>query len=438
MTPAELKAKKEERVKLEQDFIAKYQEYNDEKEEKAWTQDRVDEVKKMKSELEKLDELISTEEAMEQVVIPDELRERYEQLKSDRSVRALDDLKEDDSGSNDLTEEAFYNWVRTGYGPDGRYTEELEANVGQYYSDPEVMAKRALETRALTTASGGGANLVVEDEAFLELQRALYEGDPVRRAGARVITTPTGRPLPLAQIGIGSTAIVETAQGADATDWDPAIGKLTLGAFYHRGHNDFTLEVGQDQGVNFVGIVTEVIRDAVANIRGLRHTSGSGTNQAQGLLTGLTGSALVDSGAATDAEFTVKNIMDLVAAVGERYQDGSSFMMNRDMWHRMLLLDAAEATRGVLGTNSVTMTMLGAPVNLNGHMGSGMAAGNDGDKQIVYGNLRYFIIRDVRGLTFTRDNLTRLEAGMRRINFGVRGDSKIANPTNIAIAALVR
>ena len=51
------------------------------------------------------------------------------------------------------------------------------------------------QQRALGTGSSSGGDAIDQSTIFPELIEALGNGDPVRRAGARIVPTPDGAPM---------------------------------------------------------------------------------------------------------------------------------------------------------------------------------------------------------------------------------------------------
>lgn len=89
---------------------------------------------------------------------------------------------------------------------------------------------------------------------------------------------------------------------------------------------------------------------------------------------------------------------------------------------------------GTLGSGAENV-LVGYPYSLNAHMPSDATGGN---VFMLFGALGYMAIRDVRGISFTRDASIRAANGEIRVYFEMRGDSGFIKTGNANLIGVRR
>lgn len=187
--------------------------------------------------------------------------------------------------------------------------------------------RRALGDNPMTVTTSAGGYMI--PEGFVpDLERALLAFGNVM-AVADVIRTPTGNDLPwpswndTAQAGEAST--INTAVTADAK---PTIGQLLLKAFKSDSKMIFVpFELMQDAYFNLASMLGEAIGERLGRRINALLTTGAGTTEPSGIVTG----AYAGVTAASATAVTADELLTLLHSVDPAYRDPAyncGWMMN--------------------------------------------------------------------------------------------------------------
>lgn len=146
-----------------------------------------------------------------------------------------------------------------------------------------------------TTGANGGAMIPLTlDPAILLTSDG--SNNPLRRL-ARVVTTTTNTWQGVTSAGATSEW---KAEGAEAADGSPTLGNPSIPVHFGDSFVPFSFEVGMDADA-FLDELGRVLADSADNLQAAAYTTGSGSGQPQGIVTGLAGTASEINGTGSEA-----------------------------------------------------------------------------------------------------------------------------------------
>jgi len=351
--------------------------------------------------------------------------ERAEQEKRDLSVEertAWDNLNDRIN-----TRQDHLNEVRAAEQRDARVADALadapevrtEAReVAEAPSDADVIRAIArgerrsatFERRNLEKATSTKGPEVVPQSFYDIIQEQLATLSPLLDPSVvTVLNTASGEDIkvPVQTARMAGTAV---AEGDTYAESDPTFTNITL-----RAHKTGTLtvvseELLSDTGVDLVGFLGRQMGIALGTAVGNVLTQGTGTVQANGLVTSLGTAPAVTGGTGVSGAFTGDNLISLMHAVDSVYaaQPGAGWMMSRAS------LGAVRALKGSEGylfqpfaDASTPGRLLGYPVYENPFVpaiGTAPTSATITGKSVVFGDLRAYHTRLVGGIEIVRSD----------------------------------
>jgi HK97 family phage major capsid protein len=214
------------------------------------------------------------------------------------------------------------------------------------------------------------------------------------------------------------------AESTEATDGAPTLAQPTVSTEKASCTIPYTIEIGMDWG-GFEGEMAALLQDAKDDLEATKFTTGSGTNEPFGVLTGAT---TVVTTAGTTA-FVLADLYALEQALGPRFRSRASIVGNRAIYNLVRAFDTAggagiwvpNLTIGPYANNGPTdarmkYDVLGYPTyELSAMSGS---VGSSGNLVMALGDWRYYIIVDRVGLTV--ENIPHLFGTTNRLPLGQR------------------
>jgi HK97 family phage major capsid protein len=199
--------------------------------------------------------------------------------------------------------------------------------------------------------------------------------------------------------GVTSGAITASyaAEATETTDNSPTLAQPEISTEKAQAFIPFSIEVSMDWP-SIRDEIGSLLADAKDVLEASKFTTGTGTNEPFGVITGTTNT--VNAAAGADA-FTLANLYALRAALPPRYRPRATFMGN------LLILDRIrqfETSTGGTASGSVWVDSLqdDLPARLFGravYEASEMAsAATTGNKFLVYGDFSRYVIVDRIGL----------------------------------------
>jgi len=351
--------------------------------------------------------------------------ERAEQEKRDLSVEertAWDNLNDRIN-----TRQDHLNEVRAAEQRDARVADALadapevrtEAReVAEAPSDADVIRAIArgerrsatFERRNLEKATSTKGPETVPQSFYDIIQEQLATLSPLLDPNVvTVLNTASGEDIkvPVQTARMAGTAV---AEGDTYAESDPTFTNITL-----RAHKTGTLtvvseELLSDTGVDLVGFLGRQMGIALGTAVGNVLTQGTGTVQANGLVTSLGTAPAVTGGTGVSGAFTGDNLISLMHAVDSVYaaQPGAGWMMSRAS------LGAVRALKGSEGylfqpfaDASTPGRLLGYPVYENPFVpaiGTAPTSATITGKSVVFGDLRAYHTRLVGGIEIVRSD----------------------------------
>jgi HK97 family phage major capsid protein len=266
-------------------------------------------------------------------------------------------------------------------------------------------------------------------DVYGRIVQHMVETSAVMRAGATVITTPTGEDLVVPR----STGFVTTnliGEGASITESDPTLSTVTLKAFKYANYFEISQELANDSPTNLLDFLA---RQAALSL-GLGTTgygnaliNGAGTTEPRGLLldaaTGVTGPT--GTGTSLGTQGTVAQgtdaLWNLIGSVAEPYalSDSAAFLMRNasNVVVRKLRDTSGQPVNGLTDRRSI----LGYPVYVDPFM---PAMANTAES-IAFGAMDRYFIRIVNGVRFERSDEFRFQNDLVAFRCIVRLDAAL-------------
>lgn len=278
----------------------------------------------------------------------------------------------------------FARWVRGG---DGALTAE------------EWHGIRA--TMSTTTGSQGGY-AVVSDVAKMLIDSLAASGG--MREASQIIVTAEGNPLSFPTTdGTAETGEL-IAENTTATAADPTFGTVALNAYkFSSKIVAAPFELLQDSQIDIEAFIMSRLATRIGRATNTYFTTGSGSSQPRGVVTGASSGKVGATGQTTTVIFD--DLIDLVHSVDPAYRAASTvrFMMNdaslkvirklKDGQSRPVFLPGYDGLGGPMPD-----ALLGYPITINQDVAT-MAANA---KSILFGDFNKYIIRDVMQATLFR------------------------------------
>jgi HK97 family phage major capsid protein len=274
----------------------------------------------------------------------------------------------------------------------------------QENADPAVKAT----LNETTDAQGGYA---VPTQFAGEIMAPMADASILRAAGSRVLRLRGTDSFKLPSLTFSAAAVLKAESAAYAQS-EPTLGEVEFNPYKYTKLSKATEELVADSRFDIWGqILQPDWTQAFAAAENAAFTTGSGSSQPQGV---VTGSALGVTAASATA-ITADEIIDLVHSVSYLYRQRGRFMLHDTTLRELRKLKDGEgrylwSVEGGLN-GSPTGSLLGYPVITNNNMDE-IATGK---KTILFGDFGYYYIADWEGVGMQR--LDELYAGTGEIGF---------------------
>lgn len=256
-------------------------------------------------------------------------------------------------------------------------------------------------TMSTTTGSEGGYSVQTEVATRIVDSLKAFGG---MRAVAQVIRTAMGNDMSF-PTSDGTSEVGELiAQNTTATAADPTFGTVAVVTYkFSSKIVAVPFELLQDSQIDVAAFVENRLVQRIGRITNQFFTTGTGTSQPRGVITGATLGKTGTTGQTTSVIFD--DLVDLVHSVDPAYRASPScaFMMAdsslkvvrkiKDSQNRPVFLPGYEGLGGAMGDS-----LLGYPVQVNQDVAT-MAANA---KSIAFGDFNQYVIRDVMAPTLFR------------------------------------
>jgi HK97 family phage major capsid protein len=298
--------------------------------------------------------------------------------------------------------------------------------------------------------AAGFANLTPEESRAVEATRALsvgtgsaggfavpYNLDPTVIPTSNLSVNPFRAVCRTEQITVNEWRGVTTAgvtaayavEGTEASDNSPTLAQPSMFMQRAQCFVPVSIELTQDWGA-IQAELAMLIQDAKDDLEATKFTTGTGTNEPTGLITGATTTVTGGGGAAT---FVIADLYALEQSLGPRFRPRAVVLGNRFAFNKIRQFDTAGGS-GVWGlgpSEGMLSYGLASQVPQGGNIGqqvisypayedSAMAAAlTTGSKILVIGDPRYYLIVDRIGMDI--EIIPHLFGATNRFPTGQRG-----------------
>ncbi len=292
-----------------------------------------------------------------------------------------------DAGKQIAYREAFYEMIRNG-GIEG-----LEPEVRQVLRGGAQKVEARIQTAGTTTA--GGFTVPTELANFIDLAMKAF-GPMYNEDICTTLNTTSGASFKIPTVDDTNVTAEAHTEGAALTDdggKDVTFGQASLDAYaFDTEWVKWSYELAQDSIFNMEPILGNLLGERLGRIANSKLTTGSGSSDVQGI---VTGSSAGKTAAATNA-ITADEIIDLLHSVDPAYRSSpkAAFMFNDSTLAAIRKLkDGDNNYLWQMGNYQVGVpgTILGYRYHVNQAMDSLAAA----KKVMIFGDLSKFYVRKV-------------------------------------------
>ncbi len=295
---------------------------------------------------------------------------------------------EDAADGDDLAERAFEKWVRFG---------------AQALEPEEARALR--ELRALGTGTGASGGYLVPKRIASAIETAMSRYNQILPY-VTVLRTSSGEPFGIPTLDETSVKGELVAEGSATTQQDPTFGQKELkGYLFSSKLVPASLQLLQDSAIDLASYLGNILGQRVGRILNQYLTTGTGSNEPEGLQTGAPVGKQGATGQTTSV--TYEDLVDLIASVDQAYHPNARWMFNANTWAAVKKLkDGNGRPLWVPDIATGSGTLLGFPYVINPDMPD-MAAS---EKSIIFGDFKAaYTARLVNGIQLRRSEERYLE-----------------------------
>ena len=278
---------------------------------------------------------------------------------------------------------------------------------------------RAWQNRAQAVGSPGAGGYLVAQDFSGEVERAMLAFGGMRQT-SRVIRTATGADLPWPLTDDTANEATIIGENSLLPDQDAAFTDAVLKGFkYSSGIVKVSVELLQDSAVNVSEVVGSLIGERVARGTNRHFTTGNGTTQPQGAVTG----AVLGLTAAAQTTVTYDEITDFIHSLDPAYRDNGAKLMFHDQTLKALKKIKDNQGRPLWKAGLAVGepdTIDSYPYIINQHMAFGAGA-----KSMLFGDFSKHIIRDIQDVVLVRLDERYAEFGQVAFVALSRHDAKV-------------
>jgi HK97 family phage major capsid protein len=329
--------------------------------------------------------------------------------------------------------ELFYeNEERGGRANDKRNPEEVNADFNAVFrkyiiqgearmtdAERSILEKRGTNTLIAGTNSLGGFTVPVSlANQIIESMKA-YGG--VLEV-ANLLLTDSGNTLNFPTNNDTSAKAVLVAEGSAATVQDTTFAQVAVGAYTYRDLIKLSKELIQDSAFDIEAYVANLMGTRFGRAANESCTTGTGSSQPQGVVTGST----LGKTAASATAITFAEILDLVHSVDPEYRRNGRFMMHDNVLAYIKKLSIGASDARPLWQPSFIVgepaTIDGFQYVINQDMDSTI---NTASKLILFGDFSKYLVRQSRALEILRNEYLYMGTGEIGLFGFARWDAKL-------------
>ena len=266
----------------------------------------------------------------------------------------------------------------------------------------QEQAQKFYNTMSTTTAGEGGYTVPTTISSnLIESLKALGG----MRNVATILNTEQGNPMNFPTSDSTSEVGEILAENAPATTLDPSFGTVGLNTYkYSSKVVTVPIELLQDSSVDIEAFVRALIVRRIGRITNQHFTTGTGTGQPRGVVTGAASGKVGTSGQTLTVIYD--DLVDLQESIDEAYQQGGTCRFMMAQGSRKVIRKIKDTSgrpiwtpsyEGGMGVGAADM-LLGKELVINNDMPT-MAANA---KSIIFGDFSKYIIRDALSVQLMR------------------------------------
>ncbi len=430
----ELKGMKERRAQI----VAAVAKIGDavRREQRAMTPDEQEAFAKLQADFNALTDQMATTEAS-LAAIAEMVAAGSDGADPARSLRSADPFGVVNEGppgaaADRLRKLAFAGWCRSQYGHP--LTPQQRAACKKLRLNPKDrefvfrLGHPAAQTRDMGVGTGAIGGFLVPAGFAGVFDKTLKARDGVR-AVCSVVRTDTGNPLPYPTVDDTTNVGEQVGENAESVGQDVAVGSVNFGA-YKFGSKAILVsnELMQDSAFDMETMIADLAGDRIGRIQGARFTTGNGTTQPQGIVTGA--SAGVTAAGAT--AITGDDVVRLFHSVDPAYRDSPSFgfMMHDGVRLALNLLKDTQNRPLFLPSyrEGQPDTLLGRPIRVNQFMQATVATAT---VTMLAGDFSKYVVRDAGEVRVRRLDERYAEKDQVGFLAFLRSDAKLLQSTAV-------
>lgn len=279
------------------------------------------------------------------------------------------------------------------------------------------------ELRGQTTSPDSAGGFLVPQGFSNELDVAtLFTGEVERLA--KKLNTAGGALLDYPTINDTATDAALTAEAAAVGVQDMTFANAQLSAYNYASQVKVSMQLLQDNAFDLNSFLAEAMGERIARVTNGAFTSGTGSSQPQGIITGAT----LGNTAASATAIAADDILDLIHSIDPSYRNKPSFGL---MAHDNVI--AAIRALGLGSANDFPIfipsmeagqpdKLFGYNIYYNNDMESSIATGN---KTLLAADFSKFVVRSAGDVQFVRLNERYMDTMEIGFLASVRKDSKV-------------
>jgi len=263
-----------------------------------------------------------------------------------------------------------------------------------------MIQKRGTATQVAGTDNLGG--YLVPQEFSNELDMASEFTGEVERL-AKKLNTAGGGLLDYPTLNDTATDANLISEAAAVTVQDMTFGNKQLSAYNYSSLVKVSQQLLQDSAFDLNAFLVEAMGERIARATNAAFTTGTGSSQPQGIITG----SVAGKTAASATAITADEILDLIYSIDSSYRNKASFGL---MAHDNVI--SAIRALGIGSSNDFPIFMpsmaqgepdriFGVPVYVNNDMESSIATGK---KTLLAADFSKFVVRNAGGIQMLRLN----------------------------------
>lgn len=256
------------------------------------------------------------------------------------------------------------------------------------------------ENRAQQVATGAAGGYLVPEGFWNRISETLKAYGGVEGV-ANVLNTDTGNTLPWPTSDSTANKGAILGEGTQITEQDETFGVRDLGAYMYTSKLiRVSYQLLQDSAIDVEGFLARKMAERLARIRNEHFTTGTGSAQPDGIVTGATAGVTKAAGGTTS--FTGDDIISLVHSVDPAYRSNGRFMFSDGVLQYIRKLK--DSNGQYLWQPSVQVgepsTLFGYGYTINQDMAAAPVANGT---SVLFGDFNEgYVIRNVRGLQVVR------------------------------------